>query len=302
MTRAERFPNIDRPPPPKLRRDLAEAVRAEAGITLMPQGPPARTVGARLREAREKRGVSLRQIAVKTRISVMSLEALERSDLSRLPGGIFTRAFIRAYAQEVGLDPDRTIQEFIAELPPEAATATAHASSVEDGEKLESDRRAVATALRLALISLPIIALVIYYGSRRAPVAESRNSEAVSESHDASEPPSASSSPAEPVPAAPEAAAAPAVVLRTSPLSLELSPTGACWLSVTADGRQVFAGLMNAGEKRVVTAETQIALSVGDAGALVYTLNGRAGKPLGVTGRVVNARITRANVQEFQTP
>ena len=99
----------------------------------MPQGPPALTVGARLRAAREKRGVSLRQIANSTRISVMSLEALERSDLSRLPGGIFTRAFIRAYAQEVGLDPDRTIQDFIAELPPEAATATAHSATVEDG-------------------------------------------------------------------------------------------------------------------------------------------------------------------------
>ena len=231
----------------------------------------------------------------------MSLEALERSDLSRLPGGIFTRAFIRAYAQEVGLDPDRTIQEFIAELPPEAATATAHASSVEDGEKLESDRRAVATALRLALISLPIIGLVIYYGSRSVPVAAPDQSEAVSESHDASEPRSAPS-PAEPVPAASEAAAAPAVPVPTSPLSIELSPRGACWLSVTADGRQVFAGLMNAGEKRIVTAERQIALSVGDPGALVYTLNGRAGKPLGVAGRVVNARITLANVQEFQTP
>ena len=95
----------------------------------------------------------------------MSLEALERSDLSRLPGGIFTRAFIRAYAEEVGLDPDRTIQEFIAELPADAATATAHTAAVEDGEKLESDRRAVATALRFVLVSLPIIGLVIYYGT-----------------------------------------------------------------------------------------------------------------------------------------
>jgi len=265
----------------------------------MPQGPPARTVGARLREAREKRGVSLQQIAVRTRISVMSLEALERSDLSRLPGGIFTRAFIRAYAQEVGLDPDRTIQEFIAELPPDAATATAHASSVEDGEKLESDRRAVATALRLALISVPIIVLVIYYGSRRTPVAEPRPS--VSESHEGSEPP-AVASPAEPVPAASATATAPAAPLPTSPLSLELSPRSACWLSVTADGRQVFAGLMNAGERRVVNAERQISLSVGDAAALDYTLNGRAGKPLGAAGKVVNARITLANVQEFQTP
>src|SRR5512134_1594009 len=140
----------------------------------MPEGPPARTVGARLREAREKRGVSLRQIANSTRISVMSLEALERSDLSRLPGGIFTRAFIRAYAQEVGLDPDRTIQDFIAELPPDAATATAHPAAIEDGEKLESDRKAVATAIRLVLVSLPIIGFVIYYGTHSEEPAPTR--------------------------------------------------------------------------------------------------------------------------------
>ncbi|HEY0284987.1 MAG TPA: helix-turn-helix transcriptional regulator, partial [Vicinamibacterales bacterium] len=77
--------------------------------------------------------MSLRQIANSTRISVMSLEALERSDLSRLPGGIFTKSFIRAYAQEVGLDPERTIQDFIAELPPDAATAAVHPSSSRTG-------------------------------------------------------------------------------------------------------------------------------------------------------------------------
>ena len=99
----------------------------------------------------------------------MSLEALERSDLSRLPGGIFTKSFIRAYAQEVGLDPDRTIQDFIAELPPDAATATGHPAVIEDGEKLDSDRKAVATALKLALVSLPIIGLVIYYGTHKSP-------------------------------------------------------------------------------------------------------------------------------------
>ena len=108
----------------------------------MSQGSQARTVGARLREAREKRGVSLRQIANTTRISVMSLEALERSDLTRLPGGIFTRAFIRAYAQEVGLDPDRTIQDFIAELPPDSAAQTAHPAAMEDGSGFSDRARA----------------------------------------------------------------------------------------------------------------------------------------------------------------
>jgi cytoskeleton protein RodZ len=231
----------------------------------------------------------------------MSLEALERSDFSRLPGGIFTRAFIRAYAQEVGLDPDRTIQDFIAELPPDVATATVRSAALEDGEKLESDRKAVATALRLVLISLPIVVLVVYYGSHRAPLSEPPSSETGSGSQPATGEPQPAS-PVEPVPTAPEPAAAPPVTPQTSGISMELAPTGACWVSVTADGRQVFAGLMNSGDKQVVTAEKQVAINVGDAGAFAYTLNGRQGKPLGAAGRNVRARITLANVAEFQTP
>ena len=61
--------------------------------------------GARLRDARERRGMSLRQIANTTKIAVSVLEALERNDISKLPGGIFCRAFVRSYASEVGLDP-----------------------------------------------------------------------------------------------------------------------------------------------------------------------------------------------------
>jgi len=47
--------------------------------------------GRSLREARERRGVSLRQIANATKISMITLEALERNDIARLPGGIFSR-------------------------------------------------------------------------------------------------------------------------------------------------------------------------------------------------------------------
>jgi cytoskeleton protein RodZ len=66
---------------------------------------PVTDFGERLRRARESRGISLRQVANVTRITVRALEAVERNDLSRLPGGIFTRSFVRAYAAEVGLDP-----------------------------------------------------------------------------------------------------------------------------------------------------------------------------------------------------
>ena len=261
----------------------------------MPQGSPTQKVGARLREAREKRGVSLRQIANSTRISVMSLEALERSDLARLPGGIFTKAFIRAYAQEVGLDPERTIHDFIAELPPDAATAAVHPAVTEDGEKLDSDRKAIATALRLALVSLPIIGLVIYYGTHRTPAAPGGRAARAAESHEP-----ATDTPGSPGTATP--AAMPAAASQASGLSMVISPRTRCWVSVNADGEHVFSGLMNPGDTRVVNARDQIALNVGDAGAFAYTLNGHAGKALGAPGDTVSTRITLANLQDFLTP
>src|SRR3954468_22077219 len=122
--------------------------------------------GARLRDARERRGVSLRQIANATKISISALEALERNDISRLPGGIFSRAFVRSYAIEVGLDPETTIQDFIAAFPHDSVTAGhPRSNQVEDHEAIESDRRTATTFLRLGLISVPIAAVVLYFAT-----------------------------------------------------------------------------------------------------------------------------------------
>src|SRR6476646_8431534 len=107
--------------------------------------------GAKLRDARERRGISLRQIANATKISVAALEALERDDISRLPGGIFSRAFVRSYASEVGLEPETRIQELIAQFPNDAAVRAGHPTSdrSEDHEAIESDRQTAGTFLRL---------------------------------------------------------------------------------------------------------------------------------------------------------
>src|SRR5438477_420935 len=59
--------------------------------------------GGKLRQARERRGISLRQIASSTKIAAAALDALEKNDISKLPGGIFSRAFVLSYAVEVGL-------------------------------------------------------------------------------------------------------------------------------------------------------------------------------------------------------
>src|SRR5437870_8851903 len=94
--------------------------------------------GGTLREARERRGVSLRQIAEATKIGISALEALERNDISRLPGGIFSRAFVRSYAAEIGVDPEQTVREFLAQFPQDSVTAGSPHVLIEDSSH---DRR-----------------------------------------------------------------------------------------------------------------------------------------------------------------
>jgi transcriptional regulator with XRE-family HTH domain len=91
------------------------------------------TFGQRLRRERECRQITIESIATKTKISASFFEALERDNVSRWPSGVFRRAFIRSYAQAIGLDPDAIAREFmtrypdpaIAEAAPDARTPAA---------------------------------------------------------------------------------------------------------------------------------------------------------------------------------
>ena len=131
--------------------------------------------GRKLRNARERRGLSLRQISTATKISMQTLEALERNDIRRLPGGIFGRGVVRSYALEVGLDPESTIDDFMGQFPNESVTAGHPTTSqVEDHEKVESDRRMATAFLRLALVSVPVAAFVIYFATHGRRTAESQ--------------------------------------------------------------------------------------------------------------------------------
>jgi transcriptional regulator with XRE-family HTH domain len=75
------------------------------------------TFGRRLKRSRELKKVSIRDIAKRTKINGALFEGLERDDVSRWPGGIFRRAFIRSYAEAIGLDPDSTVREFVERFP-----------------------------------------------------------------------------------------------------------------------------------------------------------------------------------------
>lgn len=244
--------------------------------------------GSILRQARERRGLSLRQVAGATKISVAALEALERNDVSRLPGGIFSRAFVRSYAIEVGLDPDKTIQHFIAAFPGEVVAGGHSAlSHADDNQAIESERRTAATFLRLIALSVPIAIAVVYFATvgRRVPAANA---------------PSASAEPAG------EPAAAPAASLASGDqpgapdrLMVGLSVTRPCWLSATVDGQKTIERLFQPGEQRTVEVRRDLVLTAGDAAAVTLTLNGAGARPLGKTGEVVTARLDLTNFKEY---
>ncbi|MGH9410147.1 MAG: helix-turn-helix domain-containing protein [Vicinamibacterales bacterium] len=123
--------------------------------------------GRMLRQAREQRGISLRQIAANTRIPVAALEAVERNDISKWPGGIFSRGFVRSYAVAVGLDPEQTVHEFLArfnQAPPPSSTPAR--SMAEEDSQFESRQRAAVFTIRLALIAIPIFVVVLYLAFR----------------------------------------------------------------------------------------------------------------------------------------
>jgi cytoskeletal protein RodZ len=73
---------------------------------------PQLTFVARLRRERQRRGISLDQIATRTRVKRELLEAFEENDLTDWPRGLYARAWIRGYAVAIGLDPADTVDEF----------------------------------------------------------------------------------------------------------------------------------------------------------------------------------------------
>jgi cytoskeleton protein RodZ len=122
------------------------------------------TLGQQLRRAREQRGVTLREISDQTRISMRYLEAIEADDYKHLPGGIFNKSFIKAYARIVRFNEQAALDAYArtasehGETPDEVATSPTRSRIYMDGE---TNRSPLVTALLSALI-LGILILGVY--------------------------------------------------------------------------------------------------------------------------------------------
>jgi cytoskeleton protein RodZ len=148
------------------------------------------TFGERLRREREMRGVTLDEIATATKIGTRSLKALEQEEFSKLPGGIFNKGFVRAYAKFLGIDEDQAVADYV------AAAGAQEQSSDAVIEKLaaESERRAEEKRIqqqrdaeRGPMLSWNLIAIVVvlavaavlgwqYYSRHQALKAQARPS------------------------------------------------------------------------------------------------------------------------------
>lgn len=267
--------------------------------------------GGRLRQARERRGISLRQIAASTKISAAALEALERNDISKLPGGLFSRAFIRSYAIEVGLDPDDTIREFLARFDQEPAPAAAasEAEIPEEERKFHEQQRRAARALIAVAVVLVVIVVAgaTTYRIRARAKAQQQSAPDRDAASAMPQQPTSATPPPPGVPSPPATAAVPAMTggVATKPgdpaarVVLGIQPTADCWLSVTVDGSKIFARVVPAGETRTITVTEEATVEIGDAGAFAYTIDGKPGRPLGGRGQVRTLKLTPATAAEF---
>jgi len=252
-------------------------------------------LGEELKSAREAAGLSIRELATRTKISTSALEALERNDFSRLPGGIFGRSFVRAYALEVGVDPDTTVARFIDLLEQsereaaERRAARRPAITQDDRQFLERQKRAlILLRVVLVLVAIGLVALVTW--RVRVMLAQPAVAEV------------AAPLPAPPVvaPPAPVAVPAPAAPVDASAvMTIELDVTGECWISLSADGGTEVARLYRAGEHERIEVTRELVLDVGNAGALQLSIDGKPGKPLGASAQRIRTRITRQNSSEF---
>ena len=251
--------------------------------------PVARSLGERLRQAREAKGMTLADISAKTRVPQRQLAALEADAHEAMPGVIFAIGFAKSFAREVGLDPDEISAQFKAETTRASfAPTTGTAFEALEPEKLPSRGLAWAGAAAAALL---IGGLIWYYNAKdAAPDAEVAAVETpapdgiADNAAPADVPPAPTTTQAAATPAAPPAPGAlPAPNIPVGGTAVTLSARQDVWIQISdrATGSKVMSRVLRQGETYSVPEGGDYTLWTGRAGALDVRVGGRPVPPLG---------------------
>jgi hypothetical protein len=238
--------------------------------------------GATFKKARESKGISLDQIAHQTRISTRFLAAIENEEFQLLPGGIFSRGFVRSFAEAVGIDPAQAVADYerLSSVPQPGIDPPAAAAVPPKTER----------HLYPVAVGILAIAVAIFYLMTRESGHKSEPVTPTPTTAPAAQPPSPAPAP-EPVPAP-----APG----TQALKLDIQVLEKTWLKVNSDGNTENGGeILEPGMTRKFTADNSLYISIGNAAGLTMKINDKPLRPLGKSGQVRSVTITSANLKDF---
>ena len=116
------------------------------------------TLGEKLRQAREERGISISEVAEQTRISPLYIKSIEEDDYKPLPGGIFNKGFLKSYARYVGYDEHEALREYSALVTGGEQTAEEEFKSYRP--EVLTDDRSTASIVPTVIFAGVILALM----------------------------------------------------------------------------------------------------------------------------------------------
>jgi cytoskeletal protein RodZ len=255
--------------------------------------------GSTFKARREAKGLSLEQIATETRISTRFLQAIERDDFQVLPGGIFSRGFVRAYAEVLGMDPDKAVADF-------ERISNYHEPVVLEGLRVSTPQPSKRNLILYPIAAgvLLLVIAIFYFVTRERPVTVSPDlpKSTVAPPETAASAPAAAPAVVQPPPPPPPVAAQPAAKEPAPKVALTLAVevTEPTWVKITTDGTSAVAGeILQPGTTRRYTAHNSIYISVGNAAGLSLKINDQRMRPLGRSGQVRSITITPENIKDI---
>ena len=275
------------------------------------------STGERLRRARLDAGKTLHQVAAETKIQLWILEAIERDDLSRVPGGVFIRGYLTAVARAVGVSPSEVVTAHSPETPPPPAVTPVPSPPPDPNEGSTTPLWQY-----VVIVAMVLAAAVVW---RNMTQSNHEVAAARTPPPPVSAPPATLSAPAAPpapanLPPESGATATPGATATTgatspvapaephdadpaaptnAPLVVELHANGEVWIEADADGERKAYQLLEQGQELRIEGQKEIRLLVGDAAAVSFTINGKPGRRLGGTGEVRQFVVSPANVESL---
>jgi cytoskeleton protein RodZ len=271
--------------------------------------------GDRLRREREMRGITLDEITESTKISRRHLEALEGEHFDQLPGGVFNKGFVRAYARFLGLDEDQAVADYSAASNEKPEPENKFPLEIHEQPNRELNPRSSNLPLIFAIAAL--VGVLVGYGfwvrSKPHSSAPVEKTQQIVPVNSASEP-QANASPTQPVTSStpevskdsasaekPPPEPVPALARPVEPkhdtvasdtaddpppgkekaFFVQVKAKEDSWVSIVADGKSVMQRVLPADKNKKVKAGKTLILRTGNAGGIEVSFNGHSLGALG---------------------